>query len=584
MAGRPLLYLSSAAASLGDALLGYSLGITAVFQVQPSFIHRIYGVQVTALQIEEQTTGVNPLLPAMIIACYSVTALLASLGSAYTLDFLGRRLSIRIGAVLYFITSCIQMIAPDFATLIAGRAIQGIGAGILSTSTPVYQVEIAPADARGVLAGVEALCMNAGYAASTWVGYAFFAHAKGEHSWRGPYGVQAAVSLILLLFTFILPESPRWLVQNGFKTEGLWTLADLHAAGDVTDESVNHTYYGIVDTLALEGEGRTPRWTDLVRDYPRRTLIGLLARTLAQLNGISALLDFLPERLAQAGFHTTEALFYAGCCTLPYTLGPLPAILFVERVGRRRFLLAGSAALALTLALVGVLQLYVDHWPHMLAHLGGPLGVFVATSAYFFVFGATWGPVPWLLSAELFPFRMRARGMALTTAADWLAEGLSGLVAGPLVHALGGGYYFLLAGACGVSGLVVWGVFVETGDQPLEAIGGVFGDAQPPPRRIEQEDAVLKVSGGMRGGAGVALGAGTAVGMGTGAAAAASQATLQTAHLGASKVTLQPAGASSASTSQLTLQIAAGRKGSDTSADTVVGTDADAGMDKDKDA
>lgn len=88
---------------------------------------------------------------------------------------------------------------------------------------------------------------------------------------------------------------------------------------------------------------------------------------------------------------------------------------------------------------------------------------------------------------------MRARGMSLTTASDWLFECLAGLAAPPLLRALRGGYYLLLAGACGLSGLAVLLVYVETGGTPLEAIGGVFGDAQPPPRKIEQEDKVLRV-------------------------------------------------------------------------------------------
>ncbi|KAJ7736582.1 general substrate transporter [Mycena maculata] len=501
MAGKPLLYISSALASLGDALLGYSQGITAAFQVQPSFIHRIYGTKVTTKQIEDGTAGIPPLLPAILIACLSITALFATLGSAYVSDILGRRISIRIGAVLYLIAckhpplppAAVMMIAPNFITLIVGRSIQGLGAGILSTTVPIYQVEIAPAGARGMFAGIEALCMNAGYAVSAWAAYAFFIDADAEHAWRGPFGVQAAASLVLLVWTFFLCESPRWLIQNGFKTEGLWTLADLHAAGDVTDEGVNQTYYAIVDTLELEREGRgTGAWRDL-RNYPRRTTIGLTARSFAQLNGISAILHFLPEALAKAGFDVPRALFFAGCCSLFYSLGTLPAILFIDRLGRRRFLIAGSIALACALVLVGLLQLYVARWPHMLAYVGGARGIFIGMGLYLFFFGATWGPVPWLLSAELFPLRMRARGMALTTASDWLFECVVGLATPPLVRVLNGGYYLILAGACVFSGLYVWLVYVETCGTPLEAIGGMFGDAQAPPRKLEQEDAVLQM-------------------------------------------------------------------------------------------
>ncbi|KAJ6481078.1 general substrate transporter [Mycena sanguinolenta] len=499
LAGNPLLYISSASASLGDALLGYSQGITAALQVQRSFIHRMYGQNVTYQQIKHDTTGVHALRPALLISCLSITALFSALASAYTSDWLGRRTSIRIGAILYLIASAIQMIAPGLTTFIVGRSIQGLGVGMLSTTVPVYQVEIAPAGARGMLVGIEALCMNVGYAASAWVGYAFYMDARAEHAWRGPFAVQAAVSLVLVIWTFFLPESPRWLIQNGFQTEGLWTLADLHARGDVTDEGVAHTYHAIVDMLEMEengekgGSGVIGPWSALFRDYPRRTFIGFSSRMFAQLTGINAILHFLPEHLAQAGFSIPRALFFAGCCSLPYCLGTLPAILFIDKLGRRRFLIVGSIALACCLVLIGCLQLYVDHWPRMLAGLGGARGVFIGMCMYLFFFGATWGPVPSLLSAELYPLRMRARGMSIATASDWFFECVVSIVSPPLIDVLTGGYYLLLAGGCILSGLVVWSRYVETCGKPLEAIGGMFGDPQPAPGQLEQEDAVMQV-------------------------------------------------------------------------------------------
>ncbi|KAF7356107.1 General substrate transporter [Mycena venus] len=551
MAGKPLLYISSASASLGDALLGYSQGITAAFQVQRSFIHRIYGKNVTYKQIKHDTTGVHALRPAILIACLSVTALFAALASAYASDGLGRRTSIRIGAILYLIASAIQMSAPNLTTLIVGRSIQGLGAGILSTTVSVYQVEIAPAGARGMLVGIEALCMNAGYAAAAWVGYAFYMDARAEHAWRGPFAVQAAVSLVLFLWTFFLPESPRWLIQNGFKTEGLWTLADLHARGDVTDEGVNHTYHAIVDTLEMdEKTGDGARWSALPRALPAP--------------------HAHRSHRAHAGFSIPHALFFAGCCSLLYSLGTLPAILFIDKLGRRRFLIVGSIALACCLVLIGCMQLYVDHWPRMLAYLTGARGVFIGMGMYLFFFGATWGPVPWLLSAELFPLRMRARGMSITTASDWFFECVVGVATPPLFGVLSGAYYFLLAGACILSGLAVWLVYVETGGQPLEAIGGMFGDAMPhPPRALEQEDAVQQVLLRRR----------SVRGRSTVSMTSSLISALASSTGTSSQITLHPTAPSTAGSSQDTLHPTATH--SDTQAKQLLGTDTDMDMDKD---
>ncbi|KAJ7682946.1 hypothetical protein B0H17DRAFT_1160979 [Mycena rosella] len=457
--GKPLLYISGAMASLGDALFGYSQGVTAAFQVQPNFIHRMYGKDVTLQEIQLRETEVPPLLPAIMVACLNITALFGALGSAYLSDYLGRRISIRMGAFIYVIASIIQMFAADLPTLILGRTIQGFGTGILSTAVPIFQCEIGPPSTFHRRFALESFWMNAGYCLSSWIGYAFFFDNRGEDSWRGPYGVQVLISLVLLLGSFYLPETPRWLAQNGFKTEALWTLADLHAAGDVTDESVNRTYYEILDTLEVEERnGATAPWRDLFKEYTRRTIIGWTGQMFAQLNGINAMLHFLPETLTHAGFSVPQAL--------------------------RRFLIMGSVALALSLTLVGSLKLFIERWPEKISILGSAHGVFA---------GMSMGPYPWLLSAELFPLKVRAKGMAITTVSDWLFEFLVAFWTPPLFEVLRGAYYFLLVGSCVASGLVVWLVYVETGHQTLEEIGGMFGDEQAPPRVLDEDDPILNL-------------------------------------------------------------------------------------------
>lgn len=123
------------------------------------------------------------------VACLNITALFSALGSAYLSDYFGRRVSIRIGASIYLVASMIQMFAPGFTVLIIGRMIQGIGTGILSTTVPIFQIEIAPSNTRGMFISLETFWMNLGYCASSWIGYAFFFENRSEDSWRGPYGV-----------------------------------------------------------------------------------------------------------------------------------------------------------------------------------------------------------------------------------------------------------------------------------------------------------------------------------------------------------------------------------------------------------
>ncbi|KAJ7858533.1 general substrate transporter [Mycena olivaceomarginata] len=494
-AGNPLLYISGAMASLGDALFGYSQGVTGRIS-SPTQLHppHVWQRSNGRRRHDERDWGYafaasrHGCLPQYHRPFLCSWVRLPS-------DYFGRRVSIRIGASIYLVASIIQMFAPGFTVLITGRMIQGIGTGILSTTVPIFQIEIAPSNARGMFISLETFWMNLGYCASSWIGYAFFFDNRSEDSWRGPYGVQALISLLLFVWTFYLPETPRWLIQNGFKAEGLWTLADLHAGGDVTDARVNRTYYEIVDTLEIEERtGVTAPWGTLFKEYTRRTIIGWTAQMFAQLNGINALLHFLPETLTHAGFSVPQAVFYSGICSVFYLLGTLPAIFYVDKIGRRPFLLVGSVALALSLSVVGALKLCIERWPTKLSIMGGARGVVVGMSVYFFFFASTWGPVPWLLSAELFPLKVRAKGMAITTVSDWLFEFVVAFATPPLFEIMRGGYYFVLVGFCIVSGVLVWLLFVETGCETLEEIGGVFGDERALPRMLsDEEDPVANV-------------------------------------------------------------------------------------------
>ncbi|KAJ7634908.1 general substrate transporter [Roridomyces roridus] len=476
--GNFLLYISGSMASLGDALHGYSQGITAGFQVQPNFMQHVYGIHVSEEEMNMDEAGVHVLLPAVLVSALTLTALLSALLSAYISDYMGRRMSMRIGALIYIVASVIQMFAPNFQGIIVGRLIQGFGTGILSTAVPIYQCEIAPAKRRGMFISLETLWMTVGYSASSWLGYLFFFEKRNDDSWRGPFGIQALVAVLLFGWSWLLPETPRWLIANGFKNEAMWTLADLHADGDPTDPEVEQSFSLILAAIEKEQEnGRTAPWSDLFKTKDgmlRRTIMAWTAQMFGQLNGINALLHFLPETLMHSGFTVPQALFYSAICSISYLLGTIPALVLVDGCGRRPFLLAGSAALALALIIIGSLRLCNERWPDRIDILGGAHGIVASMSVYFAVFASTWGPVPWILSAELFSTKYRAKGMAVATVADWLFDFIVAFWTPPLLEAMRGGYYFYLAGFCIISWIVVYFVFVETGTDTLEEVEGMF--------------------------------------------------------------------------------------------------------------
>lgn len=298
-------------------------------------------------------------------------------------------MSVRIGACIYFVAALIQLFAPDLATLIVGRAIQGVGVGMLSMTVPILQCEIAPAHARGLFVSIEYMCLNAGYLLSAWVGYAFFQAMPSEISWRGPYILQAALAVVLIIWTWFLPETPRWLIRNGFKAEALVTLADLQGTGDITDPKILESFKEMevaIDCEELMGEAS---WAQLFKQYSRRTVVGITCQLFAQFNGINAILYYLPENLLRAGFTIDRALLYAGVSAIIYCAGTVPTMFLVDKWGRRLFLLVGSAGLVGSLALVGGLQFYADSIQNVSARVGPADGIFAGVCIYLFFFGAS---------------------------------------------------------------------------------------------------------------------------------------------------------------------------------------------------
>lgn len=493
MVGKPLLITSSALCSLGDAMFGYSQGCISTALVQPSFLQRMYGVQgLTLDMVAKGEIGVNEYLIGITVACLNITAFFASLLAAPICDTMGRRASMRIGALFCFISALMQVFAPNLAVLITGRCIQGIGVGFLSMTVPVVQAEIAPGHARGVFITVENLFLNGGYSLSAWVGYAFYYAMPSEIAWRGSYIVFSSIALVLLLSSiFLLPETPRWLIKNGFHAEGLATLADLQASGDPTDEGVKETYKEIVAAIENEREGgqADAGWKEIFVKYTRRTVMGITSQMFAQLNGINAILYFLPENLLRAGFDLPQSLLYTGASSTMLVAGIIPTLFLVDSWGRRPILMLGSLGMILCLSAVGGLQYHVDRLDDASPQLASAAnGIFACVCLYLAFFAFSWGPIPWLIPAEVFPLRARARGMALATGSNWLWNFIVAFATPPLFAALRGGTYFLIAFFVVISVLLVIFVYRETAHRTLEELSEVFGDAPADIGRVTVPD------------------------------------------------------------------------------------------------
>jgi MFS family permease len=249
---------------LGDALFGYNsgsyesltltllltmIGIMSGLLVNPVFVSRFFKDYGGA---DGTTAAINPSITGISVACLQASAAVGALIAGRLGDIIGRKKCVRIGGFIYFFSAFIQIFAPDFATFVAGRTIQGLGVGFLSMTVPIIQTEIAAPHRRGLMVGIEYTCLIAGYMLSCWVDYGFNFMLPSKMSWQGPFIIQIILSFILLVMSFFLPETPRWLAKTGFMKESLQTVADLHSNGDIEAEHVQQIFLEIQEAVVYE--------------------------------------------------------------------------------------------------------------------------------------------------------------------------------------------------------------------------------------------------------------------------------------------------------------------------------------------
>lgn len=325
---------------------------------------------------------------------------------------------------------------------------------------------------------------------TTRIGFNFLLGSNDGLSWQGPFIIQIVLAAILLTMSFFLPETPRWLAKQGFLKESLQTVADLHSDGNIDDEKAQAIFLEIQEAVRYEESLGTCSWLDMFTVYRKRTIIGVTVQMFAQLNGINIISFYLPSTLAAAGFGQRKSLLYTAANALPYTAATIATWWLADHWGRKPLLIMGGALMAL---LLGIVCAFVEADLETTVKANGQ---YAFVMLYNIVYGFTWGPMPWLLPAEIFPLRGRSKGMALATASNWVSRSsathgrccgadillsqvfnfIIGMVSPDAFAGIGGYFYLVIAGFCLCSATLAWTYYVETAGHTLEEIAMAFGD------------------------------------------------------------------------------------------------------------
>ncbi|SCO91365.1 related to sugar transporter [Fusarium oxysporum] len=392
-------------------------------------------------------------------------------------NYAGRVRAAQVTALLCIIAGAIQAGSVHIAMFLAGRFLAGIGVGLCVTLVPVYQSEIAPSATRGKLVGSHGTLIVSGYALAAWTGYGCFFASNGTFQWRFTLAAQCLPPLCLLLCTSFMPESPRWLIDQGKFEQALAITRRLH-----TESSQPNTED---DVLAEFAQMRTQIEQDdkfsqtagklsifRVPSMRKRLLFGCLVMFWSQSTGVLVVNNYQVMLYNGLGLYkSVPLLLYAVYLSFAAFMNFVSAMI-MDRVGRVRLMSFGLFVCAFCL---GMEALMVAKFAGTDNTVGNGFGVFFL---FLFVgfYATTLDATVYVYAAEIFPTHLRAQGMGLSIVAQSLTSLLHTQIAPSAFSAIGWKYYlvFVFVPLSGV--FVIWRWFPETKGLSLEEIAALFGD------------------------------------------------------------------------------------------------------------
>ncbi|WP_106252756.1 sugar porter family MFS transporter [Allonocardiopsis opalescens] len=339
-------------------------------------------------------------------------------------DAWGRKRVMVLGSILFTVSSVGSGLAFAVWDLMLWRFVGGLGIGIASVIAPAYIAEIAPPRLRGALASLQQLAITLGifvalFSDALVAGAAGGASAPlwwGLDAWRWMFLVGVVPSVVYGVLALGIPESPRFLVGRHRDEEAERVLTDVSGETDASAKVIE-----IRGTLRKEARSS---FADL--RGPRLGLhplvwVGIIMAALQQLTGINAIFYYSTTLWQSVGFTEADSFSASVITAATNVVLTFVAIAFVDRVGRRSLLLAGSAGMFVGLAAMAfAFSQQVGSGQEV--SLPEPYGLIALIGANWFVvfFAATWGPVMWVMLGEMFPNRMRAMALAIGTASNWI--------------------------------------------------------------------------------------------------------------------------------------------------------------------
>ncbi|WP_210588089.1 sugar porter family MFS transporter [Streptomyces sp. GESEQ-35] len=398
----------AAAAAMGGFLFGYD---SSVINGAVEAIRDRYDIGSAAL--------------AQVIAIALIGCAIGAATAGRIADRIGRIRCMQISAVLFTISAVGSALPFALYDLAFWRVVGGFAIGMASVIGPAYIAEVAPAAYRGRLGSFQQAAIVIGIAVSQLVNWGLLNAADGDQrgqilgleAWQVMLGVMVIPAVIYGLLSFVIPESPRFLVSVGKHERAREVLAEVEGKDIDFGARIAEIEHG------MNSEHKST-FKDLLGGggffFKPIVWVGIGLSVFQQFVGINVAFYYSSTLWQSVGVDPTDSFFYSFTTSIINIIGTVIAMLLVDRVGRKPLALIGSIGMVIGLAL--------EAWAFSFNLVDGKLpatqGWIALIAAHIFVlfFALSWGVVVWVFLGEMFPNKIRAAALGVAASAQWIAN------------------------------------------------------------------------------------------------------------------------------------------------------------------